>query len=208
MVIAEPVTEETFQEEVVAAEPVMEETFQEEVVAAEPVTEETFQEEVVTAEPVMEETFQEEFVAAEQVTEETFQEEFVTTDLQVSESVGENNLAFDVVSSDNLKYLKWYSGNSMDNIYEFGKSSQSAEFIGSASCNTIHINVGYDTYGWNVQFSDGLSMSLRDVREYQIRNGKLPNSSGQISYGQNILTFENVDRIVIYEAVKYFSYGI
>ena len=51
-------------------------------------------------------------------------------------------------------------------------------------------------------------MSLRDVREYQIRNGCLPDTSGSISYGQNVLAFENVKRIVIYETVKYFSYGV
>ncbi len=193
-------------------EPVTEEVFQaEEVAVDEPVTEEAFQaEEAAVDEPVTEEAFQAEEVAVDEpVAEEVFQTEEVADDEPVAEedSSQEKSL-FNVALSDNLKYLKWYSGNSNDDVYEFGKSSQSAKFKGSASCNTIHINVGYDTYGWNVQFSDGVTMSLRDVREYQIRNGKLPNASGKILYGKNILTFEKVDRIVIYEAVKYFSYGV
>ena len=120
----------------------------------------------------------------------------------------DNVSAFSVVTPQNLKYIKWYSGNSETDVYEFGKSSASGEFVGTRECNTIHVNVGYDTYGWVVQFSDGVVMSLRDVREYQIRNGKLPNNSGRIVYGQNILSFDNVERIVVYEAVKYFSYGM
>ena len=115
--------------------------------------------------------------------------------------------AFSVVAPENMKYLKWYSGASTDEVYEFGKSSASAEFVGTSTCKTIHVNIGYDSYGWVVQFADGVFMSLRDVREYQIRNGKLPNSSGRIVYGQTSLSFERVERIVIYEAVKYFSYG-
>ena len=115
--------------------------------------------------------------------------------------------AFSVVAPENMKYLKWYSGSSADEVYEFGKSSASAEFEGTSTCKTIHVNIGYDSYGWVVQFADGVVMSLRDVKEYQIRNGRLPNSSGRIVYGQTSLSFERVERIVIYEAVKYFSYG-
>lgn len=120
----------------------------------------------------------------------------------------DNVSAFSVVTPQNLKYIKWYSGNSETDVYEYGKTSASGEFVGTRECNTIHVNVGYDTYGWIVQFSDGVVMSLRDVREYQIRNGKLPNTSGRIVYGQNTLSFDNVERIVVYEAVKYFSYGM
>ena len=114
---------------------------------------------------------------------------------------------FDIEEPYNLRYLKWYSGNSTDEVYEFGKTSKSTSFVGNKKCNTIHVNIGYDSYGWMVQFVDDVTMSLRDVREYQIRNGKLPNSSGRIVYGQVCLSFEKVERIVVYEAVKYFSYG-
>ena len=232
MIMSEPVYDDGFQEEVITGEPVYEDSFQEEVITGEPVYDESFQEEVITVEPVYEESFQEEVIAGEPVYEDSFQEEIVAVDPVMVEdmsddslsseysfddkmvsdvddrALGGESLGFDVISSDNLKYLKWYSGNSIDNVYEFGKSSKSAEFVGSDSCNTIHVNVGYDTYGWNVSFSDGTVMNLRDVREYQIRNGSLPSNSGQILYGQNVLSFENVDRIVIYETVKYFSYGV
>ena len=181
--------------------PVIEEEFQDHVVDEAPVVEEEFQDQVVDEAPVIEEEFQDQIVDEAPVIEEEFQD-------QVDVAFENNMPAIDVVPSDNLKYLKWYSGNLSDEVYEFNKSSESANFIGSDNCKTIHVNVGYDTYGWNVQFSDGVIMSLRDVREYQIRNGRLPNSSGRIVYGQNALTFEKVDRIIVYEAVKYFSYGI
>ena len=143
-------------------------------------------------------------MATEEYVEPMATEEYSFNDNQNFGDVG----AFDIIPSQDLKYIQWYSGNSDLSVYEFGKSSASGDFIGNRECNTIHVNVGYDTYGWIVQFSDGVVMSLRDVREYQIRNGKLPNSSGRIVYGQNVLSFENVERIVIYEAVKYFSYGM
>ena len=196
-----PVIEEEFQDQVVDEAPVIEEEFQDQVVDEAPVIEEEFQDQVVDDAPVIEEEFQDQVVDEAPVIEEEFQD-------QVDVAFENNMPAIDVVPSDNLKYLKWYSGNLSDEVYEFNKSSESANFIGSDNCKTIHVNVGYDTYGWNVQFSDGVIMSLRDVREYQIRNGRLPNSSGRIVYGQNALTFEKVDRIIVYEAVKYFSYGI
>ena len=120
----------------------------------------------------------------------------------------ENVGAFSVVPSSNSNYIQWYSGDSALNVYQIDRSSVSGEFVGSDEYNTIHVNVGYDTYGWNVHFSNGVVMSLRDVREYQVRNGKLPDTSGSIVYGQNTLSFKNVERIVVYEAVKYFSYGV
>ena len=148
----------------------------------------------------------EEVVDEPVMAEEYVQEEFVSEPV-VTEDVDEVG-AYSVISPNNSKYIQWYSGNSEDEMFEFEKTSESADFTGTENCNTIHVNVGYDTYGWNVQFSDGVVMSLRDVREYQIRNGKLPNNSGRIIYGKCVLSFDNVERIVVYEAVKYFSYGI
>ena len=86
--------------------------------------------------------------------------------------------------------------------------AESGSFDADEERKTIHVNVGYDTYGWEVQFSDGVVMNLRDVREYQIRNGRLPSADGRIIYGQSILAFSGVERIVVYKSVKYFSYGI
>lgn len=113
-----------------------------------------------------------------------------------------------ILTSQNVGQLQWYSGNSDDKMFEISKGFESGTFDADEECKTIHVNVGYDTYGWEVQFSDGLVMNLRDVREYQIRNGKLPNSEGRIVFAQSALMFSGVERIVIYENTKYFSYGL
>lgn len=107
----------------------------------------------------------------------------------------------------NIAAIRSYDGSKTDKMYQIAKDFSSDNFNGTAEMDTIHVNVGYDTYGWNVAFADGVNMSLRDVKEYQIRNGVLPFSSGTISYGQEKLSFANVKRIVVYESVKYFSYG-
>ena len=113
-----------------------------------------------------------------------------------------------IKKSGNYGFLHWYSGGAEDAYFEFGRDSESGSFDADEECKAIHINVGYDTYGWEVQFSDGIVMNLRDVREYQIRNGRLPSSDGRIVYGQTSLMFSGVERIVVYERVRYFSYGV
>jgi hypothetical protein len=50
-------------------------------------------------------------------------------------------------------------------------------------------------------------MSFRDLQEYQTRYGQLPASSGVIIHGQQTLKFSNVEKIVVYEAAQYFTYG-
>lgn len=111
-------------------------------------------------------------------------------------------------SADNPNYVKWYSGTSYDEFFEVSKQSPSTTLMGDAYRHSIHVNVGYDTYGWQASFNDGTIMNLRDVREYQLRNGKLPSEQGVIVYGANRTEFSSIDRIVIYESVEYFSYGI
>ena len=105
------------------------------------------------------------------------------------------------------KISKWYSGTLHDKYFEFSAQSENAEFIGNEEMNSIHVNVNNSSYGWNVSFENGISMNLRDLREYQTRFGKLPFSSGTISYGQKTLKFQNVERIVVYEAAQYFFYS-
>ena len=105
------------------------------------------------------------------------------------------------------KISKWYSGTLHDKYFEFSAQSESADFIGNEEMNSIHVNVNNSSYGWNVSFENGISMNLRDLREYQTRFGKLPFSSGTISYGQKTLKFQNVERIVVYEAAQYFFYS-
>ena len=113
-----------------------------------------------------------------------------------------------IEESEQIGFLRWYSGASGDQMFEIAKGFESGSFNADEECKTLHVNAGYDTYGWEVQFSDGVVMNLRDVREYQIRNGRLPSSEGRIIYGQSTLMFSGIERIVVYESVKYFSYGV
>ena len=49
-------------------------------------------------------------------------------------------------------------------------------------------------------------MSMADIREYQLRNGKLPQPDGILAYGNKQLLFRGCARIVIYQEAEYFSY--
>lgn len=119
-----------------------------------------------------------------------------------------NSQIFGIEENGKIGCLRWYSGSSNDKMFELEKGFESGNFDADEECRCIHVNVGFDTYGWEVQFSDGVVMNLRDVREYQIRNGRLPLTEGRIIYGQSALTFSGIERIVVYESVKYFSYGM
>lgn len=105
------------------------------------------------------------------------------------------------------KISKWYSGSLHDKYFEFSAQSESSEFVGDEDMNAIHVNVNNSSYGWNVAFDNGISMNLRDLREYQTRLGKMPSANGVISYGRKTLKFSNVERIVVYEAAQYFFYN-
>lgn len=102
---------------------------------------------------------------------------------------------------------KWYSGTANDKYFEFSANSESAVFEGNDEIKAIHVNVNNSSYGWNVAFDNGLSMNLRDLREYQTRFGRMPSPNGVISYGKKTLTFSKVERIVVYESVQYFFYS-
>lgn len=110
--------------------------------------------------------------------------------------------------SENPGYAKWFSGSENDKYFEINKQSPSEEITGFPDCNAIHINSGYDTYGWLVCFDNGVIMGLPDVREFQLRNGSLPASCGLIKYGNNEFKFNNIERIVVYQSIEYFSYGV
>lgn len=113
------------------------------------------------------------------------------------------------VDAEKLQYKisKWYSGTLNDKYFEFDAKSPSATFDGNEQMNAIHVNVNNSSYGWNVAFDNGLSMNLRDLREYQTRFGKMPSPNGVISYGQTKLTFSNVERVVVYESAQYYFYS-
>lgn len=105
-----------------------------------------------------------------------------------------------------LRCLKSYSGSSEDKYFELSGNSPAAAFAGNEEINSIHVNCGASTYGWNVSFENGVTMSLRDLREYQVRYGKMPDNAGIISCGDLQVSFSNIARIVVYESARYFSY--
>ena len=107
----------------------------------------------------------------------------------------------------NANFLRWYSGTLHDEMFEISKNDMPEAIVGTDEKQIIHINVGYESYGWLVEFSNDIMMSLEDVRRYQIKNGSLPGSDGVIRYGQKRCTFSGISRILIYESVRYFSYG-
>lgn len=113
-----------------------------------------------------------------------------------------------LAKSENLAYLQKYDGKIVDKTYSIDKNFVSGEFDATSEIDTIHVSVGYDTYGWNVEFANGVFMSLRDVKEYQLRQGSLPFAEGNIMYADKVLRFKNVKRIVVFEMLKYFSYGV
>ena len=108
-----------------------------------------------------------------------------------------------------LKYKisKWYSGSLHDKYFEFDALSESAEFVGNDEVKAIHLNVENNTLGWNVQFDNGVTLGLHDLREYQMKYGKLPSANGVVQFGQKRLKFQNVERIVIYKTTQYFFYS-
>ena len=105
-------------------------------------------------------------------------------------------------------YAVWYSGDPEDKYFEISRQSETQLIEGTPECNAIHVNSGLDSYGWLVSFGNNVTMSLADVREYQLRNGTLPYTDGIITYGVSEFTFRDIERIVVYQSVRYFSYGL
>lgn len=134
-------------------------------------------------------------------------EHWEQNDAPLKEAVAVSETAGDEQNGQLANHLKWFSGSSADKFFEISKQSESEQLTGTGEVKAIHVNVGYDTYGWLVEFSNGKIMSLRDVREFQIRNGHLPDSTGVIVYGNQRFEFSAIERILIYESVQYFSYG-
>lgn len=134
-------------------------------------------------------------------------EHWEQNDVSVKEAAAVSETAGDEQNGQLANHLKWFSGSSADKFFEISKQSESEQLTGTGEVKAIHVNVGYDTYGWLVEFSNGKIMSLRDVREFQIRNGHLPDSTGVIVYGNQRFEFSAIERILIYESVQYFSYG-
>ena len=125
----------------------------------------------------------------------------------IEESDGHKRSAdVEVDNFEDIGYVKWYSGNSSDLVFEIDKSSLSQEIVGTDECSTIHVNIGLSSYGWRIQFDNDIVMSIDDVREYQLRNGCLPSTNGNIIHGDNQIKFTNINKITIYRSVRYFTY--
>ena len=186
----------------------------EQEIAAEP-EEETILETHEDIEPVVKESYEDEEIAAELGDdeplgpEETASEimvEPLTEPVQIPETVYPEHPA---ISEKELnRFLKWYSGSLSDEYVEFSTEYESGEIEGTKDCKALNIKVGNSYYGWNVKFDNGISMSLRDVKDYQLYYGRLPASGGVISFGDLTLTFKNIERIVSSQTPEYYSYGI
>ena len=120
---------------------------------------------------------------------------FVPKDTRVDEDAAKKNA------------LNWLSGSEDDKYFEFSGASQSTEFVGNDDIKNIHVNVGTSAYGWNVSFDNGVTMSLRDLQEFEGKHGKMPSENGEISHGPLKLKFSNVEKIVVYQTPQYFGYG-
>ena len=108
---------------------------------------------------------------------------FVPKDTRVDEDAAKKNA------------LNWLSGSEDDKYFEFSGASQSTEFVGNDDIKNIHVNVGTSAYGWNVSFDNGVTMSLRDLQEFEGKHGKMPSENGEISHGPLKLKFSNVEKM-------------
>jgi hypothetical protein len=120
----------------------------------------------------------------------------------------ESNVKSDVGYNDNFDiHLDWYSGELTDKTYEVSLEKMPEFLDPNKDIKVVHVNVA-SGYGWNVFFDNGVFMNLRDLREYQERHASIPCPSGKIIYGNKTTTFDGIERIVIFEKPRYFSYQI
>ena len=92
-------------------------------------------------------------------------------------------------------------------LFYFSANDENAEFIGTPLRSVIRIETS-STYGWNVNFENGLIMSLSDVKEFQSRHGRLPDTAGIISHGDKTLKFTGTTEILVYEPPSYSSFDL
>lgn len=106
-----------------------------------------------------------------------------------------------------FKNLTWYDGSLNEKVYEVSQTYMPEFLDYDKSIKTLHVNID-SAYGWNVFFENGVFMNLMDLREYQERHGKMPGTNGKIIYGNKTTAFEKIERIVVYEKPRYFSYAV
>ena len=119
--------------------------------------------------------------------------------------IEDKDLALQGISEKSEEILRWYSGKLDDKTYELSIDNMPEFLDTDKTIRVIHVSVA-SPYGWNVFFDNGIFMNLQDLQIYQTRHGKMPYSSGKIVYGNKTTQFENINRIVVYELPRYFSY--
>lgn len=117
----------------------------------------------------------------------------------------DKDLKLQGISEKSEEILRWYSGKLDDKTYELSVDNMPEFLDTDKTIRVIHVNIA-SAYGWNVFFDNGIFMNLQDLQIYQTRHGKMPYNSGKIVYGSKTTQFENINRIVVYELPKYFSY--
>ncbi len=135
----------------------------------------------------------------------------VTFEEAESEAVGEAEFVNTQSSNQSAIYLEnlaaqSYSLGSLENYLQVTAHDLPEQFVADDVQNSIQINAGNSDYGWSVIFDSGVVMGMCDVKEYQLRNGKLPTPNGALCYGFKRMNFSGVQKIVCYEVPRYFSY--
>ncbi len=106
-----------------------------------------------------------------------------------------------------FKNLTWYDGSLNEKVYEVSQTYMPEFLDYDKNIKTLHVNID-SAYGWNVFFENGVFMNLMDLKEYQERHGKMLGTNGKIIYGNKTTAFEKIERIVVYEKPRYFSYAV
>lgn len=150
----------------------------------------------------------EEQAESDKTEEDDYSEEtYSDVDIEQNESSNANPAYIPITFGRDANFVEWYSGSADEPIFEVSKNSESGDIIGDDEWQTIHVNVGLDSYGWQVHFASGSIMSIDDVRIYQLRNGELPETDGAIVYGSTRIEFKNIKKITVYKSVRYFTYA-
>ena len=112
-----------------------------------------------------------------------------------------------VIDEEKLGNLRWYDATLGEKVYEISLINMPEFLDYDPKIKTIFVNID-SPYGWNVFFENGVFMNLMDLKEFQERHGYLPGTNGKIIYGSKTSSFERIERIVVYEKPRYFSYGL
>ncbi len=121
--------------------------------------------------------------------------------------IGAGEYSQAAIDEEKLGNLKWYDATLGERGYEISQINMPEFLDYDPKIKTIFVNID-SPYGWNVFFENGVFMNLMDLKEFQERHGYLPGTNGKIIYGSKTSSFERIERIVVYEKPRYFSYGL